>query len=358
MSTEGLTIEPDLQPPRPDSKSRSWRQNIRAVRTVRMVVAVTVAMAVAQAVNWPLSFVAPVLTVALLELPLPQPSLQDFVAYLVYAVISVVGVFLFVMLLQPFPVIFIVAYTLVIFILAYQMNKGAPFVLVLLSLLALLILPVIGNVHEALSAYVGGCLLLSEVVALVIIQLAHGILPNPESEVDEGWPDYYPGYYPEAARLATVTTATIVPAMAAFLLLNWAAQVVVLIYIGALALEGSRARGVYGTKKVLKANTMAALVAYLFYLALVAVPELQMLLLLTLLVAILFAKRRFADTPDAKYFGSALIGVIIIISTSLGATADIDKTIVLRILYIFLAGMYVIGITSIIEPLTRSEEQT
>jgi len=355
MSTEELTIEPNLQP-RHDSPSRSWRQNIRAVRIVRMVIAVTVAMAIAQAANWPLSFVAPVLTVALLQMPIPQPALQDFVAYLGYAVLSVGGVFIFVTLLQPFPLIFIVAYTLVIFLGAYQMNKGAPLVLILLSLLALLILPIIGNVHEVLTAYIGGCLLLSELVALVIIQLAHGILPNPETEEDEGWPEYYPDYYPEAARLATVTTATIVPAMTAFLLFNWPAQVVIMIYIGVISLEGSRAKGVYGAKKNLKANAIAALVAYLFYLVLVAVPELQMLLLLTLLVAMLCAIRRFSDAPDAKYFGSALIGVIIIISTSLGATADIDKTIVLRILYIFLAGMYVIGMTSIIEPLTRPEE--
>ena len=355
MSTSEKALESNLSPPS-EAKSRSWRQDIKYVRIVRMVMAVTVAMAIAQIANWPISFVAPVLVVALLEMPIPAPSLRDFAAYLGYAVISVTCVFIFVMLFQPFPLIFIVAYTLVIFLCAYLMNKGAPLVLILLSLLALVILPMVGNVHQGLSAYLAGCLLLSELVAIVLIQLAHGILPDPNGEEGGGWPEYSPGYNSDAARLATVTTLTVVPAMVVFLSFNWTAQLVVMIYIAFLALAGSRASGIYGAKKTLKANAIAALVAYLFYLALVAVPELQMLLLLTLLVATLFASRRFSDAPDAKYFGSALIGVIIIISTSLGATADIDKTIVLRILYIFLAGMYVIAMTSVIEPLTRSDE--
>ncbi len=88
----------------------------------------------------------------------------------------------------------------------------------------------------------------------------------------------------------------------------------------------------------------------------VAVPVVHMLVLMTLPLMLLFAERRFSDTHDAKYYGSAMIGVIILISTSLGEKADIDTNILLRILFIVIAGIYAIGVTSIIEPLTRSEE--
>ena len=83
-------------------------------------------MLLSQAIPWPLSFITPVLVVALYEMPINQPPLAEFGKNLLATTISVTAVFIFVMLLQPFPLVFICAYSLLVFWLAYLMHKGAP----------------------------------------------------------------------------------------------------------------------------------------------------------------------------------------------------------------------------------------
>ncbi len=330
---------------------RKWRQQPGTVRALRLAIAATTGLLIALLVNWPLAFVTPALVVAFLEIPIPKPSLRDFAAFLGYAVFGIGGVFLLVMLFQPYPLIFICVYTLAVFLCPYFLHKGAPLVLILIIFLGLLTLPIVGNVDEGATVFLAGCLLFSVLLALVIIQVVYSVLPDPPGSPDNESPGFQAGYSAHAARAATVTAIIMAPAMTAFLAFNWASQLVVMLYIGLISLEGSRSHSVYDTKKYLMANTFGAMGALIFYLVIVAVPQIGVVALLTLVFTLLFSCRRFSDAPDAKFFGSALIGLIILISSSIGAGADMDANIVKRISYIFLAGMYVIGVASIIEPL-------
>ncbi|NOQ41918.1 MAG: DUF2955 domain-containing protein [Desulfuromusa sp.] len=333
--------------------SSSWRDDLRYVRVIRLAVATTVTMAIAQIFNWPLQYVAPVLVVVLLEMPIPEPSLRNFVEYLGYAIISITGGFLFVMLLEPYPLVFIPAYLLAIFICGYTMHKGGPFVLILLIFLTLLIFPLVGNIDEGITAYLALCLLQSEILAIVIIQLAHGILPDPPGSGADASPEYQIGYSAHSAQAAAVTAITMVIAMTIFLTFNWTLEVVTMIFIGLLALEGSYAHSLYDAKKYLIANAIAGISAMVIYLVIVAVPRPSVFFLLFLFVSLMLASKRFSSSPSAKYYGSALIGVTIIITNSIGPGTDVDVTIIKRIFHIFLASVYVLGAISIIEPLLK-----
>ena len=125
-----------------------------------------------------------------MEMPIPEPTLREFVAYLSYAILSVVGGCVFVILFEPYPLIFIPAYSLAVFLCVYFLHKGASIVLKLLVFLGLLILPIVGNIDEGLTAFLGACLLLSEVIAIVTIQLAHGILPDPPATQGDAMPGF------------------------------------------------------------------------------------------------------------------------------------------------------------------------
>lgn len=320
------------------------------MRVLRFAFAATVAMLIAQIFNWPLSFVAPVLVVALLEIPIPAPLPRDFLANLGYSLASVAAVFVFVMLLEPYPLVFIVAYGLAIFLSVYFLNKGAPLLAMLLVLIAAWALPILGNIHEGATAYIAVCLSFSAVIAVVVLQIAYGILPDPPGSERVEMPRLQSGYSARAAQAATLATIATAPAMTAFLVFDWSSELVVMIYIGVISMEGSLAHSLYDLKKYLTANAIGALGALVFYVVLVAVPEVHFLALLTLLATLLFGARRFSDAPDAKYFGSALIGLIILISSSVGPGQDIDLNILKRILFIFVGGMYVVGVMSIAEP--------
>jgi len=104
----------------------SWLQFLQPVLILRFALATTTVMVIVQVFDWPLSFVAPVLVIALLEIPTPAPTPRDFIANLGYCVVSVVAGFVFVMLLQPYLLIFVTAYCLVVFLSVYQLNKGTP----------------------------------------------------------------------------------------------------------------------------------------------------------------------------------------------------------------------------------------
>ena len=345
MSTKAVTLSP------PAAVTGSWWQDINNVRAVRLALATTVTMLISQIFNWPIAYAAPALVVVFLELPIEPPSLRQMMVYLSYAVFSVVGGYFFILLFEPFPLVFIPAYTLVIFLSAYFLNKGASLVLIIFIVLTFVILPIVGNVYEGLTPLIAVALLLSMIVAILIVQLAHGLLPDPPGIAAAEVTGIHSGYSAEAVRAAVVTTATIVPVMILFLSFNLPAQLVIMLYVGILAIEGNRANIVYTTKKYLIANAIGGFCALLFYMVIVVVPEVQMLALSTLLVTLLFARRRFSDAHDAKYFGSALIGVVILISNSVGESADIDTNILIRVLFIFLAGMYTIGMASLIESL-------
>jgi hypothetical protein len=321
------------------------------VRIVRLALTATVAMTIAQAFNWPLSFLTPVLVVALFEMPLTAPPMGEFLFNILATVVSVWAIYCFVLLLEPYPLLFIPAYGIAIFWLAYLMNKGAPLVPALLTLVALLVLPIVGNIDDGLTVYIAACLLFSMLLGQLLVQLGFGLLPDPATVEVAPVAEFQRGYSPEAARAALVTALVLVPTMTLFLSMKWYAQLVVILYIGICALAGNVAHSLYDAKKYLIANSIAGIGALLTYALLVAVPELYFLVPLMLLVTLLFAGFRFSDKPGAKYFGSALVGLIILISSSLGADADIDKNLILRIIYIFIAGIYATCAVSLLEPL-------
>jgi hypothetical protein len=330
---------------------QSWRQDLRTVRTVRFALATTTTLALAQIFNWTVSFAAPALVIALLEIPIAEPSVRDFFTNLGYVVAGVAVGFFFVMLVEPYPLMFVVAYPLVFFLTAYYLQKGASLLLMLMILLTVLIFPIAGNIHEGLTLHLAGAFLITGFVTVVVVQLAFGLLPDPPGSATAPPAPPQAGYSAQAARAAALATIPTAPAMVAFLMFDWASQLVVMLYVGIIALQGSLAHSLYDLKKYVFANLIGGAAALVFYLLIVAVPEFHFFVLLTLLTTLLFGARRFSDAPDAKYFGSALIGMVILISSSLGANADIDTNIVTRLVFISLAGLYVIGTMSIFEPI-------
>jgi hypothetical protein len=344
MSTENPAVEPR-------TASAWWDQ--RAARSVRLSVATVVTLAIAHTFNWPLAFVAPVLVASLLAIPLPEPGLREFLANAGYSVLAVAGGFLLVLLLEPFPLAFLLAYALAIFLIAYFLNKGALLAPCLVGLIGLLAFPVFGNIHEGVTAYLACSVGFSAVLALVMVQLAYGLIPDPPGSEKGGMPAFQRGYMPHAARGATLTVIVVAPLMTAFLYLNWTSNLLVLIYAGIMSLQGNLAHGLYDLKKYLIATAIGGSVAVPFYLLIVAVPEFHFFLLLALLVLVLMGARRFSASPLANYYGSAICAFIILISSSLGAGADLDVNIVKRAAMIFLGGVYVVVVLSIAEPIIK-----
>ena len=348
MSTETLAAAP--------GRGLAWRRDLRAVRVVRLALAVTVAMAIAQGFAWPLGFVYVAVVVGLLAAPVPGPTLKYMLTGIGHAFTVFILAWVAVLLLLPFKLAFVLAYSLAVFLMAYHLHKGAPFMLILFIVLALILYPILGNVDEGLTAIVAGYLLFFCILALLTVQLAHGLLPDPPGSEPAAATGHRSGYSPAAARAALKITFVVVPAMVFFLFFDLSSHAVVMVYIGIMSLGGDLATGRYSASKTLIANIIGGLGALAFYFVVVAVPASHFFVVLTLATSLLFARKIFSGSPDAKYYGSALSGLVILVSQSLGAGAEVDANVIKRILFIILAGVYVVMAMGAAEGLVPAKE--
>jgi hypothetical protein len=312
------------------------------VAIFRFAFAVTLAMTLAQCIAWPLSFVHPALVVALTSMP--GPTLRESLANFGYALAALSIGIVFALFFLAFPLAFLVAFPLILFLTMYFMSKGAPLFFCLFMVIGLALFPLVGTVHDIVSLTLAGSLLFSALTTVLVVQISFGLFRDPGATTSFGaaLPDYQPGYSATAARSAAAATLVLTPAVIAFIVLELTGQAVVLIYMFIISVGGNLGSGRYAAQKYLKANTVGGLGAVVFYLCLVVVPEVYFLVPLMLLTALLFGRKICSDDPYAAYYASALTGLVILVSSSLGPGADVDANAVLRILYVWLAGTYAI----------------
>lgn len=327
----------------------SWRRDLRTVRILRLAVGTTVAMAIAQGINWPLSYATPAIVVAMLTMPSPPLTYRETLENIFYAVCAFSIGLVVTLFLLPFPVVFILAYGLIFFFVHYYLHKGAPFFLILMLVLMTTILPLVANAHEGLSRFLGFSILFGACLAAIIIQLAHGLFPDPPGAETVTPTTFQAGYSPHAAGIALQTALVILPAMVAFLSFGWEVHVTGMLYIGLIALEGGLAHSKKEAEQYLVANLIGGLTAIVFYCLIVALPAYHFFVALLFLTTLLLATRTFDDRPTARYYPSALIGLAILISSSTGPGVDMSVVYSKRLLYIALASVYVIAATSVLD---------
>ena len=134
------------------TRKRSWTSDLRTARIVRYAVGVTTAVAIAFGLEWPLYFLTPVLTAFFLALPIPAPTLKQLFYNILYVLVACVLGLVFTLFLLPYPLVYVPALGIILFRIYYLANRRGPVFLVLMSLLAVLILPMMGQGHEALAA--------------------------------------------------------------------------------------------------------------------------------------------------------------------------------------------------------------
>ena len=88
-----------------------WRRDLRTVRVVRLALALTASMAIAQGFAWPLHFVYVAVVVGLLAVPAPGPTLKDTFDGVGYAVTVFMLASVAVLFLLPFPAAFLLSRT-------------------------------------------------------------------------------------------------------------------------------------------------------------------------------------------------------------------------------------------------------
>jgi len=320
-----------------------WTHDLRAMRVFRFAFGVTLAMGVSFAGNWPLFFITPVLVAFMLALPLPPPTLRQGAANLLYIFIAFAIGLLFTLLLLPYPLVFVPALGLILFHVYYLANRGGPPFLVIMTIVAVLLLPMLGLTHDVIAGGFAAAFVHSGLFAIVLVWLAHGVVPDP--------PDSHPpmparaslsDYSPVAARTALKSTLVTLPLATAFIAYDWSSQLLVLVFAAlfSLAPEVSKGRAAASTSMI--STLIGGAAALAFYGLIVVVPEFHFFLALTLLFALLFAAAIFSGRPYAAYMPSAFIALIVLVGGSMGEDPNITDKLMARVLLMSLAALYIV----------------
>jgi len=352
MSTEARSKIPSL---------KAWLQAIAqdqtSVRVIRFAVGVTISVALAYGIEWPLSFLLPVLCTVLLALPLPMPSLQAGLRNMLHT-LSAFGLgLMFSLFFLQFPLIYILMLGFVLFHLYYYLNRGGSFWLTLMSMIAILLLPMLANTNEGLATGMSLGFIGTSWLTVIMVWVSHLLVPDPRTTKFPQSPGFQPGYSPIAAQTALKSTVIIFPLASLFIIFNLMDYLLVMIFSALFILKPELSKGKEAGQNSLISTILGGVCAWVFYWLIVAVPEFHFYITLMLLTTLIFGINIFSAKPTAKYYGSALVALLILVNGSMAEGADFVALFLTRIILIVLAVLYIVTALKILDSYWPAKQQ-
>lgn len=331
----------------------SWfaaiQENIIYIRQLRFAFGVTIAVLLAYSIEWPLAFLLPVLSATLLALPLPKPTLQASLHNMLSTLKAFSLGLLFSIFFLRYPAAYIILLSLTLFHLYYYLNRGGSFWLTLMSILAVLILPMLAISHQGLAIGVSVGFVYSSWATMGIIWLMHFLFPDPEHSAFPPLKKYQKGYSKVAAQLALKSALVVFPIAAIFISYGLSDYLLVMVFAALFILKPELTQGKEAGKNSLISTLLGGGYACFFYWLIVAVPEFHFFILLLFATSLFFARNIFSQNKLAKYYSSAFIAMLVVVNSSMVAGADFSTIFVNRILLISLAIIYIIFALKVIE---------
>ena len=209
-------------------------------------------------------------------------------------------------------------------------------------LISLLMMPMLATIDGRLAVNVSIGFVWSGWVAVWLIFLAFFVVPDPQKRVFPKRPAAHRGYVPAASNLALKSTAVALPITIVFIAYEMSDLILVMVNAAIFTLSPDLSKGKAAIQKSITSTLIGGMAAYLFYWLLVAVPEYYFFMLVFFIFSLAFSTRIFSDRPDAKYYSSALVAMIILFNGSIGEDKDFTSLFVMRVFLMSLAGVYVI----------------
>jgi hypothetical protein len=328
------------------------RTTVDSRRILRLALGTALAIAFSQAVNWPISFVTPIIAGLLLSLPLPAPSLK--MTLIVMGVLA--GTFLFSFLLLPYlyhaRAAGVVLVSLALFGSFYVTAAGGSALTGTLLTLSLTLLTTIGSVSiDAFMDLTKG-LLWSALIGIVFTWIAHALLPDqpkPSLPVAGGGEKPEPARPEsnEAVRSAFRSVVIVFPVMLLFLFLSTSsAYTVIMIKIATMGQQATSMKGRELSREFLASTFWGGLGAVVAWLAMKVFPSLVLYSLLIALAALIYGRGIFragSMHPKATMWQYAFITMITVLGPTVGSMASgqsaSDKFFV-RLVYFGIVAVY------------------
>ena len=306
---------------------------IANTRVLRLAFGTALSLWISQAVGWSISYIAPVITMFLLAMPIARPKAKFFVVVVSAVVISVYGSFLFLPLLLYQKAVGFLLLTLALFHSFYFSAKGGAAVVSTLVTIGLAMTVAVGSVSvDALLAVASG-LTLGAVVGAVIAFLSHALIPDPLLEDQAKAKENTPATIPLAVarRNAMRALAIVLPIILWFLVsVASASNMAVMIKVAAMGQEAANQKAGDAAKSLLMSTLIGGIGATVAWNVLRIWPSLTLYTLLIALAGLLFGPRIFAGRglqPNGPTWSYAFLTMIVVLAPAVldgdfGSSAD------------------------------------
>jgi hypothetical protein len=320
---------------------------------LRLAFGVTASFAVVEALNWDVTFLAPLLAVNMIvKLPRP-PSLAQGLGFIVLIALSTGAVLLVTAALIDKPTVLILGLALLLYLSFYAHWRGAPDLVTLLLQISAVSLPVIAVLKPDGAAAFATMLVLAGGVALVTVWVAHAAFPAPAADMANAVPAANVKRSADlivAARSALLDIAVLLPVLAWFILDATEVAVVVLITIVTLLRQHDPRQGQRAALGLVLGNLIGGTAAAVAYNIVLLGDTLLFFTVVCLAASLIFAGRIVTAGSLAPIYVLAFTTFILLLGLGISPLpGGSGEAFVNRIIYVVAASAYAIGCLSLVE---------
>ncbi len=304
---------------------------IEQVRILRLAAGTSISLWVSQLFAWPLSFVAPVITMFLLALPLPVLKLKSAIAFVLVMLGSLYAGTLLLPALTYQPAVGLLLLVLGLYWSFYFTAKGGSQVLGTFATLGIAMTTAIGSISIDAVFILANALAFSTAVGIVFVWVAHAILPDSRASnvVPPGAMKKPPAPAPDLsnARWSAFRSLLIVFPIALWFLLSAASSsyLPVMLKVASMGQQATNDDTKHAAKSLILSTLIGGAGAIIAWHVLSLMPTLGMYTLLIALAALLVGPRIFKGQgmqPDGGTWSYGYLTMIVILAPAVMDSAS------------------------------------
>ena len=297
--------------------------DIATVRILRLALGTAVSLWFSQAVGWPMSFIAPVITMFVLALPFPAPKLKAGIGLILVLMLSLYGGLLLLPSLLNQPMVGVILLIVALYWSFYFTAKGGSAALGTFATVGIAVSTAIGTVNlDAVLAIVSG-VSFGAAVGVLFVWVAHAMMPDSRAITDDSAPAAKPPAPPKPdlseARWSAFRSLMIVLPVALLFLFSSAstAYVPVMIKTASMGQQATNSDTRKAGKSLLMSTAIGGIGAIIGWQILRITPSLTIYTLIILIAGLLMGPKIFKGKgmhPHAATWSYAYLTMIVILA--------------------------------------------
>ena len=341
---------------------------IAHVRILRLALGTALSMWVSQAVAWELSFIAPVMTLFILALPLPALTLKTGIKFLAAMTLSMYASLLLLPWLLDYPLVGLLLLVLALYRSFYFTAKGGSPVLGTFVTVGIALSTAVGSVSVDATLMLVSGLIMNATIGIVFVWIAHALVPDSRAGGFPGpaGPQGAAAPDPGEARWSALRSTLIVFPIAFWFMLSGASSsyIPVMIKVASMGQQATNEGARLAGRSLILSTIIGGIGAIIGWNLLSVVPQLSLYTLLVALGGLVFGPRIFKGKgmhPDAATWSYAYLTMIVILAPAVMDSASgssADMAFWSRLLMFALATLYGVAAVYVVDAFRPARAKT